>query len=89
EELAITRTQGGGQVNVEVDAAPGQDLNQTMQEIREHYEAVTAKNQRELETWYQSKIATVEQEVITQNEGLMLSQTELKELKSTFQRLQI
>ncbi|KAG5278706.1 hypothetical protein AALO_G00101870 [Alosa alosa] len=89
EELAVVRSQVGGQVSVEVDAAPSMDLNQTMQEIREHYEAVTAKNQRELEAWYQSKVVTVEQEVLTQNEGLSLSRTKLKELKSTFQRLQI
>ncbi|XP_031418071.1 keratin 98 [Clupea harengus] len=89
EELAVARTQVGGQVNVEVDAAPSTDLNLAMQEIREHYEAVAAKNRRDLEAWYQTKMSTVEQEVVTQNEGLMLYRTELKELKSTFQRLQI
>jgi len=89
EELALLRAQMGGQVNVEVDAAPSMDLNQAMQEIREHYEAVAAKNRRDLEAWYQGKMAVVETEVVTHNESLMKSRTELKELKSTLQRLQI
>ncbi|XP_036395497.1 keratin, type I cytoskeletal 13-like [Megalops cyprinoides] len=89
EEMAHVRTQIGGQVNVEVDAAPSMDLNQAMAEIREHYEAVAAKNRRDLDVWYQGKVATVEQEVVQQNESLLISCTELKELKSTLQRLQI
>ncbi|XP_030627915.1 keratin 98 [Chanos chanos] len=89
EEMALQRTQLGGQVNVTVDAAPSADLNQTLKEIREHYESVTAKNKNDLELWYQSKISTVEQEVITQNEDLLEARTELKQLKSTLQSLQI
>ncbi|KAL6469205.1 hypothetical protein MHYP_G00227290 [Metynnis hypsauchen] len=77
------------QVNVSVDAAPSTDLNEALSEIRQHYEALTAKNHRDLETWYQSKISTVEQDVVTHSEELHYNKTELKELKSTFQRLQI
>lgn len=46
----------GGQVNVAVDASPSTDLNQTMTEIREHYEGVIAKNRKELEAWYHNKV---------------------------------
>ena len=47
----------GGQVNVSVDAPPSMDLNQTMTEIREHYEAVAAKNRKDLDAWYQTKVS--------------------------------
>ncbi|XP_018520201.1 keratin 98 [Lates calcarifer] len=89
EEMALLRSQMGGQVNVAVDASPSTDLNQVMSDIREHYEAVIAKNRKELESWYQTKISAVEQDVITNSEILVTSRTEIKDLKSTLQRLQI
>ncbi|XP_078138856.1 keratin 98 [Centroberyx gerrardi] len=89
EEMALLRSQMGGQVNVAVDASPSTDLNQAMLEIREHYEAAIAKNRKELEAWYQNKVAAVEQDVITHTEILVTTHSEIKELKSTLQRLQI
>lgn len=48
-----------GQVNVEVDASPQQDLTKVLEELREYYESVTAKNRRDLDNWYQSKVETL------------------------------
>ncbi|XP_078133080.1 keratin, type I cytoskeletal 50 kDa-like [Sander vitreus] len=89
EELALLMSQMGGQVNVAVDASPSTDLNQVMSEIREHYESVIGKNRKELDAWYQNKITVVEQEVNTHTEILVTFSTEVKDLKSAFQRLQI
>lgn len=50
------RSQMSGQVNVEVDASPQQDLIKVLEEIREHYETVATKNRRDLDNWYQAKV---------------------------------
>lgn len=55
--MAAVRAQmTSSSVNVEVDAAPQQDLSRILDEIRTQYEGITEKNRREMEAWYKVKV---------------------------------
>ena len=54
--MELMRAQQSGSVNVEMDCAASGDLNKELHDMREQYESVIQKNQREAEKWFQSKV---------------------------------
>ncbi|XP_014911020.1 keratin, type I cytoskeletal 13-like [Poecilia latipinna] len=89
EDLQSMRSQVGGQVNVEVEAAQQPDLTAMMAEIREHYEGVATKNRKDLENWFQAKSEELQKESAVSTETLQTSRSEISDVKRTLQNLEI
>ncbi|XP_059385229.1 keratin, type I cytoskeletal 15-like [Carassius carassius] len=89
EDLAALRAQLTGTVNVEVDAAPQQDLNKVLEEIRSHYENIIQKHRREQEDWFKNKTAGLNKEVAISTETIQTTKTQFTDLRRTLQGLEI
>lgn len=46
-----------GDVNVEMNAAPGVDLTQMLDNMRSQYEQLAEKNRRDVEAWFNEKVS--------------------------------
>lgn len=56
QEMRQLQSQTGGDVSVEVNAAPGEDLTKILNDLRDEYEQIIEKNRREVEQWYEVKV---------------------------------
>ncbi|XP_064329131.1 keratin, type I cytoskeletal 14-like [Phalacrocorax carbo] len=89
EEMNALRGQVGGEISVEMDAAPGIDLTKILAEMREQYESLADKNRRDAEQWFFSKTEELNREVAINTEQLQSGKTEITELRRTIQSLEI
>ncbi|XP_026131724.1 keratin, type I cytoskeletal 19-like [Carassius auratus] len=77
------------EVCVEVDAAPQQDLNKVLEEIRCHYENIIDKHRRDQECWFKEKTAHLCKDVANNTECLETSRSQISDLRRTLQCLEI
>ncbi|XP_078501581.1 keratin, type I cytoskeletal 19-like [Lissotriton helveticus] len=89
EEMNALRGQVGGQVNVEMDAAPGADLGKVLSDMRAQYEDLAEKNRRDAEAWFFSKTEELNREVATHSQQIQSSKSEITDLRRTLQGLEI
>ncbi|KAM9596620.1 keratin, type I cytoskeletal 16-like [Trichechus inunguis] len=89
EEMLVLRGQTGGDISVEMDAAPGVDLSRILNEMRDQYEQIAEKNRREAEAWFLSKTEELNKEVASNSELLQSGRSEVIELRRVFQSLEI
>ncbi|XP_009327888.1 PREDICTED: keratin, type I cytoskeletal 15-like [Pygoscelis adeliae] len=89
EEMRQLQSQTGGDVSVEVNAAPGEDLTKTLNDLRNEYEQIIEKNRREVEQWYEVKIEEVNRQVTSSSQDIQTSSHQLTELRREMQNLEI
>ncbi|XP_062893258.1 keratin, type I cytoskeletal 17-like [Mobula hypostoma] len=89
EELKSLRSQLRGNVTVDVDAAPGTDLTKVLDEMREKYEIMAAKNQKEAEAWYKEQSATLQQTMTTSTQIVGTEKEQLTENRRKLQAVEI
>ncbi|NXH12606.1 K1C19 protein, partial [Bucco capensis] len=89
EEMSALGGQVTGQVNVELDSAPGIDLSKILTEMRDQYEHMAEKNRKDAEAWFHSKTEALNQEVAVNTEQLQSSRSEVTDLRRTLQGLEI
>nr|XP_016850072.1 PREDICTED: keratin, type I cytoskeletal 42-like [Anolis carolinensis] len=89
EETERLRKQLGGTVSVEVDAAPGIDLGQMMDNMRQQYEVIAEKNRQEAKDWFDKQVDEWNVEVTTTTQQLETHKGEVTERRRTLQNLEI
>ncbi|ETE65374.1 Keratin, type I cytoskeletal 14 [Ophiophagus hannah] len=89
EEMRLLQSQMGGEITVEMDAAPGVDLTKILADMREQYESLAEKNRTDAEQWFFTKTEELNREVAINTEQLQSGQTEVLELRRSLQGLEI
>ncbi|NWI25065.1 K1C17 protein, partial [Sula dactylatra] len=89
EEMKGLQTQSGGDVNVEVNATPGINLMEKLNEMRCEYERLIENNRREVESWYETKMEEVNQQVHSSGQEIQSSNQQISELRRDYQSLEI
>ncbi|CAI9609158.1 unnamed protein product [Staurois parvus] len=89
EELQVARSSAAGQVNVEMDAAPGVDLTKILNDMRADYEVLADKNRREAEALFSQKSGELKKEISAGVEQVQTSKSEISDLRRTLQGLEI
>lgn len=56
QEMKALQCAAGGNVNVEMNAAPGVDLTVLLNNMRAEYEDLAEQNRRDAEAWFQEKV---------------------------------
>ncbi|NXX43584.1 K1C9 protein, partial [Tricholaema leucomelas] len=89
EEMKSLQGHSGGDVSVEVNAAPGEDLLKKLNDMRQEYETIIHRNREEVEKWYEIKMKEVGEQVHLSGQEVESSIQQISELRRQYQSLEI
>ncbi|XP_020853202.1 keratin, type I cytoskeletal 10-like isoform X2 [Phascolarctos cinereus] len=89
EEMKDLQNVSTGDVNVEMNAAPGVDLTEYLNRMRTEYETMAEQNRKDAEAWFNEKSKELTTEIDTNVEQMSSHKSEITELKRSLQALEI
>ncbi|XP_052612790.1 keratin, type I cytoskeletal 24-like isoform X2 [Peromyscus californicus insignis] len=89
EEMKCTQGSSGGDVTVEMNAAPGTDLTKLLNDMRAQYEALAEQNRQEAEKQFNERSASLQAQISTDAGAANSAKNEITELRRTMQALEI
>ncbi|XP_075134385.1 keratin, type I cytoskeletal 12-like [Leptodactylus fuscus] len=89
EEVQSNQGTTAGQVNVEMDAAPGKDLTKILNDMRTEYEALAEKNRKDAEDLFNQQSNQIKQEINVGVQQVQTNQSEITDLKRSLQTLEM
>ncbi|XP_058418023.1 keratin, type I cytoskeletal 10 [Diceros bicornis minor] len=78
-----------GDVNVEMNAAPGIDLTERLNNMRNQYEQLAEQNRKDAEAWFNEKSKELTTQINSNIEQMSSHKSEITELRRTIQALEI
>ncbi|XP_008833580.1 keratin, type I cytoskeletal 26 [Nannospalax galili] len=89
EEMEVLQNASGGNINVEMNAAPGVDLTAVLNNMRAEYEDLAEQNRKDAEACFKEKSASLQQQISDDAGAATAARNELTELKRNLQTLEI
>ncbi|XP_041581032.1 keratin, type I cytoskeletal 10 isoform X2 [Vulpes lagopus] len=89
EEMRDLHNVSTGDVNVEMNAAPGVDLTELLNNMRNQYEQLAEQNRKDAEAWFNEKSKELTTEINSNIEQMSSHKSEITELRRTVQGLEI
>ncbi|XP_047398841.1 keratin, type I cytoskeletal 23 [Sciurus carolinensis] len=88
QELGDHHVPNDFKVNVKVNTTPGEDLIKVLEDMRQEYEFIIKKKHQDLDTWFKEQSTVTSQETASPA-TVQGSQSDINELRRTFQALEI
>ncbi|KAM5272553.1 keratin, type I cytoskeletal 24 [Ctenodactylus gundi] len=89
EEMKSMKGSSGGDVTVEMNAAPGRDLTKLLNDMRTQYEELAEQNRQEAEEQFNKQSASLQAQISTDAGAASTAKNEITELKRTLTTLEI
>ncbi|XP_069093733.1 keratin, type I cytoskeletal 47 kDa-like isoform X2 [Pleurodeles waltl] len=89
EEMQAVSGAAAGSVNVEMDAAPGNDLTAVLNNMRADYESLAEKNRREAQAQFLKASEDLKAQISQGVQAVQTTKSEVSDLRRTLQGLEI